>query len=288
MTRFAGVLGWPLRSTLSPVIQNVAFRSADIDCRYLAFPTPPDALEDAVRGLLSLGALGANVTMPHKEAIVPFLDELAEDAAAVGAVNTVEFSGGRAIGHNTDIGGFKDFLVEDAGVDTNGRRCLVLGAGGAARAVIRALESCGVESITVCARRPDQAEALAGLMDGKGVRVGSMEEAPGMVVDMDLIINATPLGTDGEEALPGAIFSQAHAIVDLIYSPPTTPLITNGRSAGAETWGGLGMLVRQAARSFQIWTGHHAPIEMMSAAAIRAIGSTSAGSLPIQPTGDET
>ncbi|MCA1705014.1 MAG: shikimate dehydrogenase, partial [Actinobacteria bacterium] len=138
-----GVLGWPLTHTLSPEIHAAAFRSASLDWVYLAWPVPPESLSDAILGLRALGAIGANLTMPHKETVLPLVDDLGDDAAAVGAVNTLQFTGGRVIGHNTDIEGFSRFLAGDAGFEAAGKRALVVGAGGAARAVVRALDQLG-------------------------------------------------------------------------------------------------------------------------------------------------
>ncbi|HWL64960.1 MAG TPA: shikimate dehydrogenase, partial [Actinomycetota bacterium] len=142
-TSFAGVIGWPLQHTLSPTIQNAALRSVGIDWVYLALPVPPENLADAIQGLRVLGAMGINVTMPHKESVIEHLDEVSGDAREVGAVNTIQRLGDRLIGHNTDVDGFRDLMLGDAGIDVAGKRALVLGAGGAARAVVKALDDMG-------------------------------------------------------------------------------------------------------------------------------------------------
>ena len=272
---FVGILGWPLEHTLSPVIHNVAFRRTALDWTYLSWPVEPQLLGDAVRGLRALGAVGANVTMPHKEAVVEHLDELSGDAREVGAVNTIQRLGPRLVGHNTDVDGFTEFLSGDAGFDVAGKDALVLGSGGAARAVVRALGSLGAARVTVAGRDPEKAGAVAGL---SGVAGGAAwDDAPKLAHDADLVVNATPLGMDGELALPGARFREGQCVVDLIYTPPSTPLVEAARAAGAEAWGGLGMLVRQAAASFTIWTGQAAPLEAMSAAAVHAIGAHRSG-----------
>jgi shikimate dehydrogenase len=245
--RFAGVLGWPLEHTLSPAIHNAAFRRLDLDWVYLAFPVPPERLEQAVAGLRVLGAVGANVTMPHKETVMSLLDELSGDARSVGAVNTIQNVGDRLIGHNTDVDGFSRFLTADAGLEVKGSRALVLGAGGAARAVVRALLDLEVE---------DPVEWAV---------------ASARVEDFDLVVNATPLGAAGEDPLPTARFRMGQAVVDLVYEPPATPLVARARESGAAGWNGLGMLVHQAAAALRIWSGQEPPVEAMSVAALHAL-----------------
>jgi shikimate dehydrogenase len=273
-SRFVGVLGWPLEVTLSPLMHNVAFRRLGLDWVYLRWPVPSEDLGEAVRGLRALRAEGANVTMPHKESIVKHLDSLDEDAEAIGAVNTVRRSGAELVGHNTDVGGFSEFLVEDAGFRPTGANVLVLGAGGAARAVVKSLANLEVGDITVAARNRESGEGVASLGDEptRSVRTIAWDEATGAVEGAELVVNATPLGMSGENLLSGAAFGPDQCIVDLIYSPPATPLIERARAAGANGWGGLGMLVRQAAASFALWTGRQPPLDVMSAAAIRGIG----------------
>jgi shikimate dehydrogenase len=268
--RFVGVLGWPLDHTLSPAIHNAAFRSAGLDWVYLAWPVPPDSLAGAIVGLRALGAAGANVTMPHKRAVTDHLDLLSEDAAALGAVNTIQRVGEQMLGHNTDAAGFRDFLDQDAGARAAGRPALVLGAGGSARAVVKALADLGAGPISVAARDPASGAEVAAI---GGARYIAWEGAPEAVAESAIVVNATPVGMNGrDDPIPGAGFRPGHVVVDLIYSPPTTPLMARARSQGADVWGGLGMLVRQAADSFLIWTGRQPSLETMSAAAVRAIG----------------
>jgi shikimate dehydrogenase len=269
---FVGVLGWPLEHTLSPVIHNAAFKRLGLNWVYLAWPVPPDALVDAVTGMRALGGMGANVTMPHKEAVVELVDEMSGDARTIGAVNTIQRFGDRLIGHNTDVDGFREFLVADAGVDPRGKKTLVLGAGGAARAIVRALDDLGAGDIAIAARRPDSGEGLVGLASAGRAAVCSWSAAAAKASEADVLVNATPVGMAGEDVLPLASFSPGQLVVDLIYDPPSTPLVDRARAAGADAWGGLGMLVHQAAASFRIWTGQDPPLETMSAAAVRAIG----------------
>ena len=266
---FLGVLGWPLEHTLSPSIHNAAFRRLGMDCAYYAWPVPPEELGDAIRGIRVLGAMGANVTMPHKRAVVDHLDEVSGEALALGAVNTIQRFGSKLIGHNTDVDGFREFLEGDAGVRMAGRRALVLGAGGAARAVVKALADGGAASVTVAARNETSGSEAAKLASvGAAIEWSLAEPA---VAEADVIVNATPLGSNGENPLPSAPFHSGQVVVDLLYRPPTTSLVRAARGAGAQGWGGLGMLVHQAAASFRIWTGKDPAIQVMSAAALHAM-----------------
>ena len=268
---FCGVLGWPLEGTLSPTIHNAAFRKLDLDWVYFAWPVPPESLPAAIGGLRALGAQGANVTMPHKEAVIDHLDQVSGDARAVGAVNTIQRYGDRLIGHNTDIDGFLEFLSADAGVDVAGMTALVLGAGGSARAVTKALERAGARGIAIAARntaRGALVEEVAGAVPARSVPWNEAAEAASTV---DLVVNATPLGSRGDDPVPGAEFHAGQIVVDLVYLPPATSLVERARARGASAWGGLGMLVHQAAASFRIWTGLDPPLETMSAAALHEL-----------------
>jgi shikimate dehydrogenase len=268
---FAGVLGWPLEHTLSPAIQNAAFRSAGLDAFYVAFPVPPAELPAAVAGLRALRALGANVTMPHKEAIVDLLDELSADAAQVRAVNTVARDRDRLVGHNTDIEGFRDFLVHDAQTEVHGARALVLGSGGAARAVLLALARLGAADVAVAARRAERAQEVAALAPEGSARAVAWEGRRDAAAAADLVVNATPIGARGDDPLPGFEASARQTVVDLVYGGPTTSLVGRARAGGARSWDGLGMLVRQGAAAWRIWTGRDAPLAEMVQAARRAL-----------------
>lgn len=268
---FTGILGWPLEHTLSPSIHNAAFRRIGLDWIYLGFPVPPEDLSAAVGGLRALRCTGANVTMPHKEAVIGLLDEVSGDAASVGAVNTIQLVGDALIGHNTDIDGFRDFLTDDAGLDMAGRSAVILGAGGAARAVVRALDDLGAARLTVVVRRMERGEALAPLATSATLEVIEWNGAENAVEEADIVINATPLGMRGEQPLERAGWRESHCAVDLVYHPHVTPFLERAHAGGARTWGGLGMLIHQAAASFRIWTGQDPPLEAMSAAAVRQL-----------------
>lgn len=270
-SHFAGVLGWPLEHTMSPLIQNVAIKRLDLDWVYLAFPVPPEGLRAAVEGLRALGAIGANVTMPHKETVIEHLDDLSGDARSVGAVNTIQSVGDKLIGHNTDVDGFTSFVTDDAGLDLTGASCLVLGAGGAARAVVRALDGLDAARVSIAARRDEQANELTALTSSAIAETVPWDDVGGRTPEFDLVVNSTPVGMAGERLLADATFRPGQAVVDLIYDPPATPLVEAARAAGAAGWGGLGMLVHQAAASLRIWSGQEPPVEAMSMAAMHAL-----------------
>lgn len=269
-TSAVGLLGWPLDYTLSPVIHNAAFRNLGLDWIYLVWPVPPERLRAAVEGIRALGAMGANVTMPHKKAVLELLDEVSGDAKEVGAVNTIQRLGDTLVGHNTDVDGFGQFLTQEAGCDPSEKRAVVLGSGGAARAVVKSLADLGAASVTVTARNLDKSGELR-LLHPEGIALRSWDEAEEAAEHADIIVNATPLGADGEDLLPGVALNPGQVVVDLVYRPPSTRLIERARASGASGWGGLGMLLSQAAASFRIWTGQDAPVDIMSVAAVRAM-----------------
>jgi shikimate dehydrogenase len=267
-TRLAGVIGWPVRHSRSPAIHNAAFAATGLDWLHLALPVEPGDAPRAIGGMAALGIEGLSVTMPHKVAAAAAVDRLSADAVALGAVNCIVREGRLLVGHNTDGGGFVDSLRVDEGIDPGGMRCVVFGAGGAARAVIRALAVAGTERVTVVNRDPGRAEAAARLGGDLG-RVGSAAE----VADADLVVNATPLGMGDDRALP---FDPGECgpdtvVVDLVYHPEITALLAAASGAGRRTVGGIGMLVHQAARAFTLWTGVEAPVDVMTEAA-RAAG----------------
>ncbi|HWI05518.1 MAG TPA: shikimate dehydrogenase [Acidimicrobiales bacterium] len=270
-TRIAAVIGSPVRHSLSPAMHNAAFRELGLDWIYVACEVAPEQVGAAFAGVRALGFGGLSVTIPHKAAALEAVDELTDAALAVGAVNTVVPVGdGRLRGENTDGAGFLASLA-DEGFDPGGRICAVVGAGGAARAVVHALAGAGAAEIVVVNRTPARAEAAAALAGAAG-RVGSPADLSGA----DLVVNATPLGLagSGSEELPvdPALLGQGQLVVDLIPNPAVTPLMRAARARGAGVAGGLGMLVHQGALAFQLWTGRPAPVGVMRSAAVRALG----------------
>ncbi len=282
-------------------MHNAAFGALGLDWAYLAFEVPEGQARAAVAGARALGLVGLSVTMPHKAAVVTAVDCLSPVAAALNAVNTVVRHAGDVLeGDNTDGAGFLDSIRHDEGFDPAGRRCLVVGAGGAARAVVKALADAGASEVVVVNRTPGRAEAAAALAGAVG-RTGVIAEA----ADADLVVNATPVGMAGA-ARPGAevmsidgkaigaapsstgsvladgdddgpvaasVVDPAHLgpgqlVVDLVYHPLVTPLLEAARARGAIGVSGLGMLIHQAAHAVRLWTGEDPPLAVMSAAAL--------------------
>jgi shikimate dehydrogenase len=230
---------------------------------------PPGSVDEAVAGIRALGFAGANVTMPHKEEVARSLDDLSEDARRVNAVNTIVLRPSGAEGHNTDVPGFERFLREDAGFEPEGRTALVFGAGGAARACALALARGGISRVVVAARDLGRARTLARTVeDLTPIDVTPWEGAA--MVETDLVVNATPVGVDGE-ALPIPELAGTMVVVDLLYRPATTPLLARAKHAGVAAFGGFGLLLRQAALSFELWTGQAPPLDVMSAAAVTSV-----------------
>lgn len=266
-TRTVGIVGWPVAHSLSPAIHNAAFATRELDWVYVPLPVPPEALRTALDGLASLGFSGVNVTMPHKSETADLVGSRSEDAERLGAVNTVVATGDGLHGENTDAPGFDRFVRRDAGFEPEGRTALIYGAGGVARAAALSLARAGLATLTVAVRDPARADGIRAAVEGFPTRVEiiAMAEAPG--VRADLVVNATPLGGDGA-VLPTPAFDPAMVVVDLLYHPAVTPLQADARAAGAAAYGGLGLLLHQAALSFEVWTGLPAPLEEMSAAAL--------------------
>lgn len=270
-TRVAGVIGWPVDHSLSPAIHNAAFAAAGLDWVYVPMPVVPGTLPAAAAGLVALGFRGANVTMPHKTESASLADELSDDARRLRAVNTFLVEGDRLHGHNTDAPGFDRFLRRDTGFDPAGGTALVFGAGGVARAVALALASAGLRRLSVALREPSRAADLAATVGDMPMEVEVMgfDEVEG--IERDLVVNATPLGADGATAPPLPALHEGVLVIDLLYHPAQTPLQAAARTAGATAYGGLGLLLHQAALSFELWTGTPAPLDVMSAAAVAAL-----------------
>lgn len=275
-TRPVVLLGWPGRYSISPQLHNAAFREQGVDLVYLVAPTPPEDLAAVVAALGAIGAVGANVTVPHKQAVLELCDVVTPEAELIGAVNTLSWSADGLLGDNTDATGLADALTAETTVEA-GDRFLVFGAGGAARAAVVALARLG-GSLEIVARRRDAAEELAEL----AARAGAPQAGAVSTADLGgftrastaarVVINATPLGMDGE-SLPEPLMqlSPGQIAYDLIYNPPATPFLQAAQRRGVENHHGLGMLVSQAAASYRRWTGQEAPAGLMSAAAMAAL-----------------
>lgn len=253
------VIGDPVAHSLSPLLHQTMLDQTGAAYRYDVRTVRPEELPAFVRWAKDGGCAGFNVTMPHKEAILPLLDEVDMTAASCGAVNTVCIREGRAIGHNTDGTGFLDSLAGQ-GFYPQGRTVLLLGAGGAAKAVGHALTAAGAGRVIVCARRLERAAALAAQLPGCGEGIVLAQDAiQQAAAACDLLVNATPLGMAGSPAFARLDFLQAmppHAVVyDLVYHPRRTALLEAAARQGLRTVGGIDLLIRQAVRAFTFFTG---------------------------------
>jgi shikimate dehydrogenase len=266
-TRKVGVIGWPIEHTLSPVIHNAAFVALGMDWVYVPLPVATARLPAALDGLGALGFAGANVTMPHKTRSAELVPDLSHDARLLRAVNTIVVGTDGLAGHNTDALGFERFLREDTGFDPSGRAALLFGAGGGARACALALSRSGLAELSVAVREPSRGEDLRATLEGSGtaLRVVSIDDVS--EVHADLIVNATPLGVHGER-LPLPSLVPGVVGVDLLYRPSATPFQAEIREGGGSVFGGLGLLLHQAAISFELWTGQTPSLSVMSAAAL--------------------
>lgn len=272
-TRLAGVIGDPVRHSLSPALHNAAFAHLGLDWTYVAFEVPAGGGADAVAAMRALGIDGLSVTMPLKAEVAEACDELSPAAAMLGAVNCVRRGGDRLIGENTDGVGFVNSLRSQAGVELAGMHAVVLGAGGAARAVVVALVSEGA-SVTIVNRSVERAMQAAELgkraaaAAGIGSSMSVMVGAPGAIRDADLVVNATPLGMRGTDPMPAPaeLLRHGQVVADLIYMPAVTPILEVADEAGAQILNGTGMLLFQAAEQFKMWTGRDAPVRAMGAA----------------------
>jgi shikimate dehydrogenase len=267
-TRLAAVIGDPVRHSLSPVLLNAAFAASGLDWVYVALEVPEGEVPAAFTGVRALGIGGLSVTMPHKEAAATACDRLSDEAAALGAVNCVVNEGGTLVGHNTDGAGFVAALRAEGGVDPAGQRCVVVGAGGAGRAVALALARAGAARVAVVNRSAERAARAVALL-GEAGAVVAPEHAGPEVAEAGLVVNATSVGMgEGSTDLPldaGAI-RPGQVVVDIVYRPLRTPLLRAAEARGATAMGGVPMLVGQAAEAFRLWTGAPPPVDAMARA----------------------
>lgn len=263
-TTVAAVIGHPVGHSRSPAIHNAAFAASGLDWVYVAFDVAPGRGAAAAAAVRELGLGGLSVTMPHKAEVIPALDELDPTAARLEAVNCIAVRDGRLVGHNTDGAGFVASVAEEAGFDPAGRACVVLGAGGAARAVVAALADAGAAEVVVVNRTASAGERAARLAGPVG-RTGTAEDA----ARADLVVNATSVGMAQNPGVPldPSLLGPGQVVADIVVEPLVTELLAAAAERGARTVGGLGMLVHQAAIAFTHWTGRAAPLEAMRAAA---------------------
>ncbi len=286
MSSVLGIIGFPIGHSISPIFQQAALDHYGIDATYQAWAVAPAEIADFVRDLRRPEVMGINVTVPHKEAVIAHLDEVDEWATEAGAVNTIVNREGRLTGHNTDGYGFLQALKDGAGFDPNGRRVLVLGAGGAARGVVLALVRAGISQLLIANRTVARAEILVRLALARGIPAQAIPLAWNEVslgaVQADLIVNCTTIGmSHGPNAVGTPLLLHqippTSLVYDLVYNPMETPLLREAARAGAGALGGIQMLVHQGAASFEMWTGKSAPVAVMLAAASKAMSAMADG-----------
>ena len=275
-----GIIGFPIGHSISPRFQQAALDSLTIGAQYQAYEVDPGDVGSFVASLRSDEVTGINVTVPHKEAVMPFLDEIDEWAAEAGAVNTIVNRSGQLSGFNTDGYGFLRALRESGEFDPAGKTALILGAGGSARGVVQALLRADIGSLAIANRTLARAETLADLANSRGVAAQPMSlpssELGEAASSADLIVNCTSLGMrhgpdEAASPLSGDEIPSTALVYDLVYNPMLTPLLRAAERAGAKTLGGISMLVYQGAASFEIWLERPAPVEVMMDAALAAM-----------------
>lgn len=267
----AGIIGWPVSHSLSPLMHNAAFASLGLDWVYVPFPLRPERLSEGVAGLRALGVAGFNVTIPHKVAVLPLLDEVTPDAELIGAVNVVALKEERLVGYNTDGIGLLAALAAKLAFTPRGRSVLVLGAGGAARSAVAALSGAGAARVEVANRSVAKGEELVAALSGRlpDTRFAAQSLTrlldPGYLGEFDLLVNTTSVGM-AHDSFPGLSLEglrKGCAVYDMVYAPPLTPLLAQAKSCGVPGANGIGMLVAQGEAAFSIWTGREAPAGCM-------------------------
>jgi len=276
-TKICAIIGDPVEHTMSPAMHNAAFQKMGLDYLYIPFRVAPEQLPQAVAGLKSLNVAGFNVTIPHKVAVMPLLDDLDPLAEKIGAVNTVVNEDGKLRGYNTDAEGFYRVLLEQ-GFSLQGKNVVLLGAGGAARALAYILAEKGAR-LTILNRRQelDWAENIARfILDdlNKEVKVFELGNISKALPGADLLVNATSVGmspADNASPVPAPLLEKVPVVFDIVYNPLKTRLLKEAAAAGAQTISGIDMLAWQGALSFEKWTGKSAPVDLMRQEAVKML-----------------
>ncbi|MDF2659716.1 MAG: shikimate dehydrogenase [Paenibacillus sp.] len=272
-----GVFGDPIKHSKSPVMHNRAFRELGLNAAYAAFHVRQGQLKDAVAGIRAMQFRGVNVTIPHKLEVMDYLDEISEDAVAIGAVNTIVNDDGKLTGYNTDGIGYVRSLKEEAGFAAAGKKVLMLGAGGAARGVAYALAKEGASAVYIANRTVSKAVQLADSIrpftTSEGIGFDSIADVRD---EIDLIVHNTEVGMHpnvDEVLIDTSWFHEGLTVSDIVYNPLVTRLLREAAERGAKTHGGLGMFIYQGAYAFEYWTGREAPVAAMREAVLEAFGS---------------
>lgn len=271
-TRIVGIIGDPIAGSLSPQMHNAAFAAAGLDWAYAAFKVNKVDLSAAIAAVRALDMAGLNVTMPHKEPVIAYLDEIDKPALEIRSVNTIVNSKGKLKGFSTDGEGFRRALA-DQGYKAAGKRVFIIGAGGAARAVARALADNGASEVNVACRDADSGRKLADIALASGAKSRTFDLAKNFAEEAgraDLVINATPLGKKSIDDIKFLVdgLTPGQFIADLSTVPPLTAFLVAAQDRGCSVMGGLGMLVHQGSLSYELWTGKKAPLAVMK----RAVG----------------
>jgi shikimate dehydrogenase len=274
-----GVFGHPVAENPTIVLQEAAFRELSLNWRYLTIEVHQDDLADAMQGLRAFNMRGVNLTIPHKVAVLPYLDEISSAAELIGAVNTVINVDNHLLGENTDGKGFLRSLVDDAGVNPTGKKVVLLGAGGAARAIAVELALAGAVQITVLNRSAARGRELAALLNSRTpvkAQFTIWDHEYAVPADCDVLVNATSIGLYPDtHAKPSLVYSSvlpSMVVCDVIPNPPNTLFLSEAQGRAARTLDGLGMLVYQGAIGFRLWTGLEAPVAVMRSALEEALG----------------
>jgi len=284
-TRVAGLIGWPVEHSLSPVMHNAAFEHLGLDLCYVPFAVKDECLDVAIKAIPALNIVGLNVTIPHKERVVTYLSEVGREAAMIGAVNTIKVIDNKLIGYNTDGIGFTASIAE-AGHPVQDRNILILGGGGSAKAVAFQSAVEGARRIIISNRTIRKAEGIKEQLEKyfPSVEIRAIgngySELEDIIEEIDIVVNATSVGLRREDPspLPSDLLHKRLFVCDLIYNPPITALLRQARESGIPCMNGLRMLLHQGAASFKIWTGIEPPIEVMRQSiedALRKIRETS-------------
>jgi len=275
-----GLFGYPVEHSFSPAMHNSAFKEVNLNYLYLPFAIKPENVEEAVKGIKAFNLRGVNVTIPHKQAVIPYLDELSEEAELIGAVNTIENKDGKLIGYNTDGRGFIRSLKEEGDFEAKGKKALIIGAGGASRAVAFQLALEGIDKIYISDLSQGLAKVLADDVNSKVDKAKAIvvdsKETDEIVAKVDLLVDATPVGmypkVDVKPVVSTEVLHKDLVVYDLVYNPLETVLLKAAKEAGAKAVSGLGMLLYQGAIAFEIWTDVDAPIKIMRNALEEMLG----------------
>jgi shikimate dehydrogenase len=281
-TRVCGIIGDPVEHSLSPVMHNTAFEELNLDFVYVAFRVRREELREAVIGARSLDLHGLNVTMPHKNAVMRYLDEIDSTIRSIGAVNTILSDEGRLIGYNTDgVGALK--ALKETGITLKGKKLLLLGAGGGGKAIaFHAAQE--VEELVILNRTPQKAKKLAEVLrkdfnkkiDSNGLSIETIKEE---LRDTDILVNATSVGMHpkvDQSLVPPSLLRPDLCVMEIVYSPLETKLAKDAKALGAKVVSGIEMLVYQGAASFEIWTNHKAPVKAMKQAVLNKLSESGA------------